>query len=428
MSNRSSFRTQIKGILFFLTLTFSFSSFGQKHERVSGWESDIDTLLSLIKKEHYVYKAKPFPAELLAKAKQLKISISSYSDERMLGELEQLTYYLGDGHSYILPISTKFPVYYLPIQFYIFSDGVFIIDATGEYKELIGKKVISINNIPVEKLVKDMNGYIHQDNIYTVKWFAPTVLRFRGIYEKYGLKQASLDIVFKLSDKQNGILTKKILFIPATDFRGIAKLFPSKICNSDAPLYLSNVEKNYWLKKINSDGNKILYFQFNQVQDLESEPIVNFSKRLTDSLNFIKPSLFIIDVRHNNGGNSELLAPLITTIKNFEKTSPKSRIIVITGRNTFSAAQIFISLLCKETHAIFAGEPSSSKPNFVGEENHVFLTYSGAIGSISNRYHETIPGDKRKWIEPSYKINVSSQDYFNNIDPVLNYLLNNLRR
>jgi hypothetical protein len=82
----------------------------------------------------------------------------------------------------------------------------------------------------------------------------------------------------------------------------------------------------------------------------------------------------------------------------------------------------------RDTHAIFAGEPSSSRPNFVGEETPVQLPWSGAIGSISDRYHETIPGDKREWIEPEIKLVLSSADYFANRDPLLEKVLADVRR
>jgi hypothetical protein len=71
------------------------------------------------------------------------------------------------------------------------------------------------------------------------------------------------------------------------------------------------------------------------------------------------------------------------------------------------------------TRAVFAGEMSSSKPNFVGEEYEIVLPWSKAIGSISNRYHETIPGDSREGIAPELKVEVSAADYFANRDAVL---------
>ncbi len=409
-------------IILFLSGTYkSLAQSNPQQERVSGWSSDIDTMLSLIKTQHYVYRSKPLPPQLLVDAKNLKTKISQYSDERMLGELERLMFYMHDGHSYILPVARNVNSFYLPLQFYIFSDGVYIIDADEHNKDLIGCKVESIHGVAVTKLVDDMNAYIHHDNIYTVKWFAPSVLRFRGVYEFYGLPTGSSDITMDLIDKNKKAITRNISFIPVTDFRGIPKLFPSKTSDALVPLYLSNVSDNYWFKVLTE--KKVFYFQFNQVYDKDDETLAAFALQLDSALQIEKPKLFIIDVRHNNGGNSGLLPPLMNVIKEFEHANSNSKIIVITGRNTFSAAQIFISLINKETHALFAGEPSSSSPNFVGEENYILLPFSGAMGSISNKYHETIPGDKRKWIEPVYPVFLSSAAYFKNQDPVMEFIL-----
>jgi hypothetical protein len=47
------------------------------------------------------------------------------------------------------------------------------------------------------------------------------------------------------------------------------------------------------------------------------------------------------------------------------------------------------------------------------------LPWSGAMGSISNRYHENAPGDARAWIEPDVALELTSADYFANRDPLL---------
>jgi len=411
--------------LFFLPKN-SISQSTQQDERVKGWQSDIDSLLSLMKQQHYVYRSKPLPEQLLTNAALLKTKVAQFSDERMLLELERLAYYMHDGHSYILPVARRVNSLYMPLQFYLFSDGLYIIDADEPYKDLIGCKVLKIHGIDIDKLVDDMNSYIHQDNKFTVKWFAPSVLRFRGLYEPYGLVAGSPDITLDLVDRDKKNIARKISFIPATNFHGIPKLMPSKLNNAKpVPLYLSNVQEEFWFTHLS--GNKIIYFQFNQVQDKKEESLGAFGKRFGDSLQIEKPRLLIIDVRHNNGGNLDLLNPLINGIKNFEQQNPNSKIVVITGRNTFSAAQVFISLINRDTHALFAGEPSSSSPNFVGEGNYISLPYSGAMGSISNKYHESIPGDKRKWIEPNFPVSLSSQEYFNNEDPVLTFIVNKMK-
>jgi hypothetical protein len=412
-------------LLAILAAPFSVRAQGTQDDRVKGWSADIDTLLSIMKTQHYVYKSKPLPPEVINGAVALKTKIPQYSDERMFTELERITYYMHDGHSYILPVSRKFPTFYLPIQVYIFSDGTYVVDTDGSNKDLIGSKVVRINGVPVEKLEDDMNSFIHQDNLYTVKWFAPSILRFRSLYESYGMPAGSPDVSIDLLDRNNKPLTRKIAFVPAADFHGIPKQIPSQVPGAPiAPLYLTNVGDSFWFKKLD---NKTLYFQFNQVEDKNEETLGAFGRRFGDTLQADKPKLLIVDVRNNNGGNLDLLGPLMDGISAFEKANPQSKIVIITGRNTFSAAQVFISLMNKNTHALFAGEPSGSSPNFVGEGNYIVLPYSGAMGSISNKYHESIPGDTRKWIEPNIPVALSSAAYFQNQDPVLEAILKKFR-
>jgi hypothetical protein len=162
--------------------------------------------------------------------------------------------------------------------------------------------------------------------------------------------------------------------------------------------------------------------------DSPRETLATFAERLSRVLSEAKPSAVIVDVRHNNGGNLMLLPPLITAFREYEAAQPRGQIYVLMGRNTFSAAQFFLGVMDSQTQAIFAGEPSSSRPNFVGEESEVMLPWSGAIGSISDEYHESIPGDKREWIAPEIPYVLSSADYFANRDPLLEKVLADIAR
>jgi len=131
-----------------------------------------------------------------------------------------------------------------------------------------------------------------------------------------------------------------------------------------------------------------------------------------------------VDVRHNNGGNNTLVRPLVRTMIEYEMRSPEHRIYVLMGRNTFSAAQNFINRVERWTDATFVGEPSSSSPNFVGEENEIVLPFSRVHGSLSNRYwQDSDPWDDRPWIEPDIPVVLSAEQYLAGVDPVLERVL-----
>jgi hypothetical protein len=267
-----------------------------------------------------------------------------------------------------------------------------------------------------------MRPTLSVDNRYGYLWIAPPFLSFRGFLENFADGIGTDSVALTL--RPGGTVTDARVRLPtvvAPPFRGIPKLMASRVTGTGpAPLYLSKVGENFWFSPL---PDSVLYLQFNQVMDAPNEPLATFARRFGSAVDSTSPRAIIVDVRHNNGGNLDLLPPLLDVFRHYESTRSGGSIYVLMGRNTFSAAQVFLGQMDRYTRAIFAGEPSSSRPNFVGEEAGVTLPWSGAIGSISNRYHETIPGDTREWIDPEIKVSLSSADYFANRDPLLDKVM-----
>ena len=390
-------------------------------DRVEGWRGDLKFWLNELTKQHYVYKTKPLPAALLRGADELSRNIPKYSDDRVLFEFQRLATLIGDGHTYVLPLGAeRVPGSMIPIRFYLFSDGLFVINAQPGFEKWIGSKLVAIGSTRADDILERSKATISADNPFGYKWIAPPFLNLRGAIESMTDEKGD-SIRVTLRDRGGQTHHLKFASYPPPRMQGVPKLIPSQLKGAPAsPLYLSNVPKNFWMKSLASGT---LYVQFNQVQNDEGYTLKQAGADLDSALRANVISKLIIDVRHNNGGNSYLYPPIIDAVTAWEAARPNGKFYVLTGRNTFSAAQNFISQLDKRTRAIFVGEPSSSKPNFVGEENDIQLPWSGAIASISNRYHENIPGDKRGWIEPDIKIELKSRDYFANRDPVMERVL-----
>jgi hypothetical protein len=403
--------------------TFLFCQTPATQDRVSGWQSDIDFLISEMRRQHYVYKSRPLPEALERHAAELKRAVPRFGDERMLVELQRLMSLLGDGHCYILPAGARqVASTYLPFRFYLFSDDLYVIDAGVNLERWIGSRVVRIGNVTAHNAISRIGELTSKDNPMGIKWIAPFLLRFRGALEAIGGEVGASSVSLELEGRDGRVVKADFALVPVSNLRGgIPKLIPAKIDGAPpAPLYLSNISTNYWFEEL---PNGVLYLQFNQVIEGPEEKLAEFARRLQTFIKERPPKVLIVDVRHNNGGHAELLSPLVEALRVFESDNPQSKLVIITGRNTFSAAQIFIAQIDRYTKAVFTGEPSSSRPNFVGEENQIILPWSGAMGSISNRYHESIPGDTRTWIEPEIKVELSSKDYFSNRDPVLELLL-----
>ncbi len=389
--------------------------------RVAGWRSDIQFWLGEVGKQHYVYKSKPLPPALLKAAADLALNVPRYSDERMLFEMSRLAAYVGDGHTYVLPLAAdRVPGSVIPIRFYLFSDGLFVVDAQPGFEKWIGSRLVAVGTTPAAVVLERMKTGISSDNPFGWKWIGPPFLNLRGVLEALTDVRPGERIPVTLQNRAGRVQRVRFATVPPPPMTGVPKLISSRLAGAPPiPMWLRSVERNFWMSP-QSDGS--LYVQFNQVRDDDTQTLKQAGASFDSALSSTRPAKVVLDVRHNNGGNSYLYPPIIDALTRWESAVPAGRLYVLTGRNTFSAAQNFIAQLDKRTRAIFVGEPSSSKPNFVGEENNLKLPWSGAIISISNRYHENIPGDTRQWMEPEIRVELSSRDYFSNRDPVMDRL------
>ena len=88
-------------------------------------------------------------------------------------------------------------------------------------------------------------------------------------------------------------------------------------------------------------------------------------------------------------GNTYLVQPLLHRLIGSTKINRRGCLFVIIGRGTFSAAQNTATAIERETNAIFVGEPSGSRPNFIGETTPFMLPYSKALVNVADLYWQT---------------------------------------
>jgi hypothetical protein len=211
--------------------------------RVAGWRSDIAFYLQQMKSRHYSYRDRALPPGLIDAAAKLSRNVPSYSDERMLAEFEYLASFGGDGHTYMLPFgSRRVASHMIPLRMFLFSDGLYVIDAFQGYEKWIGARVMRIGNTPAETVIGRIRPTLSADNRFTYLWVVPALLSFRGFLEKFADGIGSGDVALTLRLRNGNDVRVSVPTVVAPQMRGIPKLPPPRMADAPAvPLYLSNV-------------------------------------------------------------------------------------------------------------------------------------------------------------------------------------------
>lgn len=382
------------------------------------WQFDLDFLISEIRRLHYRYRRDSLATSITTLSNALRVDIPRLSDDQIVVRIQQILAQLGDGHSVVYFFGGDHALKRLPVNLYFFSDGLYVMHAPAEHKELVGCRVLKIGDLDPETIVQRLAAYVTHDNEIQSRAMGVYFITTPEFLGEIGAVR-DIDHVTLTLQAPNGE-TKVVTLSSQAGGDLIRSLVPPESPNAP-PLYLTRLDEAYWFVEL--PDAKAVYFQFHHVTNAPAEDLEAFSARLKRFLDQKRPDNLIIDVRHNNGGNAQLLPPLLRTLVQFEASKPSAQIYVISGRTTYSACQIFIAQVEMLTHAIFVGEPSASSPNFIGEDVPVTLPFSQLTVSISSRYHEGNASDPWLWIAPTIPVSLSSNDYFANRDPVLQSII-----
>lgn len=391
-----------------------------KTTREEAWTIDISYLEKRINELHYSPNHAISKSDLSKALRGIIDKISILSDEQIIVELMKVIGSLGNGHNLIIPTSPNIgALKKLPVQFYEFKDGLFIIDAENGLEKWIGYKVEFIGDTPVEQALQKTNAVNARDNNMQTLWLGPYYLGLPDVLKGLEIIENTNQVTLTLTDKKGE--NQKVTINPVSwNFTGFPKM--SRLKHIQQPLFLSNIDDPYWYKLW--QANKTIYIQFNAVTEKETQSLKEFNTELRQQITQHGIQNLILDLRHNHGGNGAILPPMLKTIINFEVMNPDGKIFVLMGRETFSAGQNLLTDITKYTNAILVGEPSGSKPNHIGEAGWFRLPYSGLMGLISTQFHQTSKAeDHRKWITSHIPISLASKDYFNGTDKALDVIM-----
>ncbi len=346
--------------------------------RSQALQTDIDFLVSRMQAIHPDLFHSIIETDFRAAAMALKSDIPVLTDNEIFVEIKRLVALAAsqeDGHAGVTMFqATNFHAF--PLRLYAFSDGAFVIDATPDYRDAIGKRVVQIGGMDMEAVDALIDPLITRDNETTVLlkktlyYIVPEILHTLGILDRVEQGEYALED----ADGNRSVLTLS----PVSPEVYAASIGQSiGLFEQPSPLYLSDLTERFWMQS--RPETKALYIKYNHVQaDTQSGvTLAAFSDQIANTVANQGIEKVIVDVRQNGGGNAFTFEPLINVLSSPAIDQP-SRLYVLIGRLTFSAAANFVTVLeQRATHVEFVGEPTGGSLNNYGDVTMFDLPHSG---------------------------------------------------
>lgn len=356
------------------------------------WLEDIDFLILNLKEKHKSLFFNKKEDQFNNKIEELKSNINKLDYNEMKVELSKIVALIGDAHTSIAFPANKF----LPLKFYQFKDGVYIIKSNEKYKDLLYKKIEAINNIPIDEVLKELETMISYENEHYLKAKSMKYMQVAEVL--YGL------LIVDDIDYINITVDGKEYDIETCSPLDIIYINEDKI-----PFYAKNENDNLWYEYLNEKNE--MYIKYNSCRNNGEKSLDEKIKEIIEVIEEKNIEKLTVDIRNNLGGDSRLIRPLIDYIKNSELLNRKDKLKVIIGRETFSSALLNAYEFKNETNAKIVGEPTGGKPNCYGEILKITLPNSKFIVSYSTEYYKLIDDDSVMALEPDELIYESIEDW-----------------
>ena len=348
---------------------------------------------------------------------ELNSLIENYMKDESIDTLDKSLYYLygimvriGDSH-------TKLNAYYNPSNYkFKIIDGECLVSKAMSQEFLIGAKLTKINEIPVSKILEEFRNVI----------VPRTEEGILARVEQYLANKAMLFVLPSI--------------YPSTDieycFIKDNKEYKYKENVFDIDYSKFQKPKHYEYKVINN----IVYIKYIKCRDMDDYTFKNMIEEIKSIENI---DGYIIDIRGNEGGNSEVINPLIEFLKD-------KKIVTLVDKYVFSSGIMAYKKL-KDLGSTVIGTPIAETANNFGDVLHgktpnydLEFIYSTKYFTIINNewislygkkeYDEFISKEENKrYLEPIYfypdiYASITKEDIINGTDSVIDLAIEMLNK
>lgn len=376
------------------------------------WAQDVDYLADNLPRLHVNAFHSVSRARFESEIRRLRQDVPKLKDHEIIVRLMQIVASIGDGHTR-LGGQTGFGA--LPVRLRRFEDGVFVVAATAEYAEIVGARVVHVDETPIEEALAAVSSVIPHDNCDELREAAPWYLAEPEVLLALGVARTADAVPFELEPRDGPLTTVELRRLPTVD--GVRWATVPLPDGTPRPLSRRNQSKPYWFERLPEQS--VLYVAYNSCVDAKEQPFAEFVESVFRIMDAESTERLVVDLRNNEGGNSEVINPLIREIRRRPHQNQRGRLFVLIGRLTYSSAMLNALDFRRETNALLVGEPTGGKPNSYGEQRSFRLPNSRLEITYATKYFRKVWFKDPPAVIPDVTVETSSADFFAGRDPVL---------
>ena len=380
----------------------------------SAWKEDLEFLSRELPARHKNLFHRLPQEEFEREVKSLGDAIPGMPESEVRTALVRLVSLARNAHTRINALNGS-PVY--PIQFRRFGRDYYVVRAREEDAGAVGARLTAIGGLAMAEVRKRLLPLVPLETELMEATQLPGLMRNRLALQGTRIVPGDESVGFSL--EQNG--RTWTIALPAGPREPQIRMTDKAAgARFETPLYLTDPRTPYWFRYL--EDQRALYIQYNSRENMPSLPFAGFTRKVMEVADAKPVTRVILDMRHNGGGDSELMNPLVDALKKRPALRKKGRLFVLTSPNTFSSGLLNTWRLQKAFKATVAGEPSAQRPNTYGDVRNFLLPNSKLRVEYCTKYFHIVPGDPES-LAVDMPVELAARDYFAGRDAVLERVL-----
>lgn len=300
-----------------------------------------------------------------------------------------------------------------PLSLGAFDDGLWVTAAADDASDLLGKRLLTIENLPVNEILRRHAEAWTGSDVWAHAWAGEVLVSIGDLTGLNVVQWPERQVVrFAVEGSDGGIIERALASeVESPELRPAART-PGDVENWTAEAG----GRNFF--RVIEDG-RTLFLSLDQMGDVDGHGFIDLTRSVIAAMSGPAVRRVVVDLRRNLGGNNGLGEPLRKHLERSRFNRPGG-LYVLVGPQTFSAAQNLATRLERETYAMFAGGPSGGAPNHYGDASRMIGEATGLPVFVSSLpWFDSAPQDQRLCILPDLPSRWTYSDWQSGGDPAL---------